>query len=514
MVSFRVRTLGIDSGKPIVVLTEDDAADLGVKSSSRVRVKSSRGEITAIVNIATKTLSNGTIGVFDEVRRILKLRDNDRVDVEVAPFPSSLQFIRNRLLGRKLNYDEIHEIVKDVVEGNLRETEIASFVTSLHMQSVDLDEATSLTNAMVETGHFLKIKKRPVVDKHSIGGVPGDKTSLLLVPVLAAAGCTIPKSSSRAITSAAGTADKAEVLMPVNLGIEEITKVVQKTNGCLVWGGSLELAPADDIFVQIEFPLSIDPLLLPSIMSKKRAANVDNLVIDIPTGTRTKIKTIEEANLLAKDFIELGRRVNIKTQCTITSGEQPIGYAVGPALEAREALEILMRRKVVPEQIDKVCHIAGALLEMVGRNNGYDIAFQILKSGKAEKKMREIISQQGGNPNVTPEDIEVGEYTFDVKSENAGNLLWIDNNGLVEVARAAGAPKDKEAGVLLHKKLGERVRKGESLFTIYSAKSRKMEMARKLLEEVRVCGVAEKGEMLIQRVREIPVPKKAFILER
>src|SRR3970040_102064 len=126
MVSFRVRTLGIDSGKPIVVLTEDDAADLGVKSSSRVRVKSSRGEITAIVNIATKTLSNGTIGVFDEVRRILKLRDNDRVDVEVAPFPSSLQFIRNRLLGRKLNYDEIHEIVKDVVEGKLRETEIAS----------------------------------------------------------------------------------------------------------------------------------------------------------------------------------------------------------------------------------------------------------------------------------------------------------------------------------------------------------------------------------------------------
>ena len=514
MVSFRVRTLGIDSGKPIVVLTEDDAADLGVKSSSRVRVKSGRKELTAIVNITSTIIPNGIIGVFDEVRRILHLEDDHGVDVEVAPFPSSLQFIRNKLIGRKLNNDEIHEIVKDVVEGNLRETEIASFVTSLHMQGVDLDEATSLTNAMVDTGRCLKIGEKPVVDKHSIGGVPGDKTSLLLVPVLASAGCIIPKSSSRAITSAAGTADKAEVLMPVNLGVEEMTRVVQKTNGCLVWGGSLELAPADDIFVQIEFPLSIDPLLLPSIMSKKRAANIENLVIDIPTGPGTKIKTMEEANLIARDFIELGRRVNIRTQCTITNGEQPIGHAVGPALEAREALEILMRRKTVPEQIDKVCHIAGALLEMVGRNDGYGLAAGILNSGKAEKKMREIISQQGGNPDVKPEDVAVGEYTFNMKSNNAGSVLWVDNNALVEIARAAGAPKDKEAGVILHKKLGERVRKGELLFTIYAAKSRKIERARKLLEEVRVYGVAEKGEMLIQRVKDIPISKKAFILER
>ncbi|MBM3898231.1 MAG: AMP phosphorylase [Thaumarchaeota archaeon] len=514
MVSFSVRTLGINSGKPIIVLTEDDAADLGVKGSSRVRVRSGREEITAIVNIATKMIQNGTVGVFDEVRRILKLQDGDRVDIEVAPFPSSLQFIRIKLIGRKLNYDEIHEIVKDVVEGNLREAEVASFVTTLHIQGLDLDEATSLTNAMVETGHRLKIKKRPVVDKHSIGGVPGDKTSLLLVPVLAAAGCIIPKSSSRAITSAAGTADKAEVLMNVNLGVDEMTEVVHKTNGCLVWGGSLELAPADDIFVQIEFPLSIDPLLLPSIMSKKCAASVDNLVIDIPTGRGTKIKTIGEADLLAKDFIELGRRVKIKTQCTVTNGEQPIGYTIGPALEAREALEILMGRKTVPEQIDKVCHIAGTLLEMVGKKNGTAIAAEILKSGKAEKKMREIIAEQGGDAKIRPEDIEIGERTFDLRSNNSGNLQWVDNNALVEVARAAGAPKDKEAGIVLHKKLGDRVKKGESLFTIYSASSRKIERAKKVVEEIRVCGVAEKGEMLIHSVKEIPVPKKAFILER
>lgn len=217
---------------------------------------------------------------------------------------------------------------------------------------------------------------------------------------------------------------------------------------------------------------------------------------------------------MAKDFIELGRRVKIKTQCAVTNGEKPIGYSIGPALEAKEALEILMRKKVVPEQIDKVCQIAGALLEMVGRDDGVELAAEILRSGKAERKIREIIAQQGGNAKIMPEDIAIGEHVFIVKAENAGYLQWMDNNALVEVARATGAPKDREAGVILHKKVGERVKKGEPLFTIYSAKSRKIDRAMKLLEDVRVCGVAEKGEILIHRVKEIPVPKKAFILER
>ncbi|MBI2126364.1 MAG: AMP phosphorylase [Thaumarchaeota archaeon] len=513
MNSFRVKTLAIEAGTPIVVLTKEDAAELGVRSSSRVKVKANGRELTAILNIATKSMKKRTVGVFDEVRTLLKIRDNDSIEIDVAPFPSSLQYIRNKLMGRRLNFEEINEIVKDIVEANLKETEIASFVTCLHLQGLDLDETTSLTNAMVESGHHLDIDRHPIVDKHSIGGVPGDKTSLLLVPILAAAGVVIPKSSSRAITSAAGTADKAEVLMPVDLSVNEMTKVVHKTNGCLVWGGALDLAPADDIFVQIEFPLSIDPLLLPSIMSKKRAANVDYLVVDIPTGRASKIRTVGEADLLAKDFIELGRRVNIKTQCTVTNGEQPIGYAVGPALEAREALEVLMRKRIVPELMDKVCHIAGALLEMVGRHDGVELAAEVLKSGKAEKKMREIIDQQGGDGKIRPEDIAVGEHTFNLVSENSGSIRWIDTTALVEVARAAGAPKDREAGVILNKKFGENVKKSEKLLTVYSSKSRKLERTIEMLQAMPVFAVGEKGEMLIHRVKEVP-PTKAFILER
>jgi AMP phosphorylase len=336
---------------------------------------------------------------------------------------------------------------------------------------------------------------------------------LLAVPIIAAAGLTIPKTSSRAITSAAGTADRAEVLMPVNLDIEEMQRVVEKTNGCIVWGGSLHLAPADDIFVQIEQPLSIDPLLLPSIMSKKKAVGANLLVIDIPCGRGTKVKTIGDANLLAKDFIELGKKLDIRTQCAVTFGEQPIGHTIGTALETREALEAIMRRKNVPDLIDKATHIAGILMTMAGKG-GQSAALEILKSGKAEQKLREIIAQQGGDFEIKPEDIKIGDFGFDVAAERSGFVLWINNTGLVEAARAAGSPKDRGAGIYLYKKLGNQVKKGEKLFTVYAEKSMKLERVHNIIEEEDVIGVGDRMEMLIHEVKEVPVHKRAFILER
>lgn len=204
--------------------------------------------------------------------------------MDIAPFPASVFYIRNKLSGRKLVYDEILAIVEDMTAERLSDVEIAAFVTALHNSGLDLDEATNLSQAMIKTGGTLKLDRQPVVDKHSIGGVPGDKATLLAVPIIAACGLTIPKSSSRAITSAAGTADRAQVLMPVSLDIGEIQEVVERTNGCIVWGGAVHLSPADDIFVKVEYSLSIDPLLLPSIMSKKKAVGANILVIDIPVG--------------------------------------------------------------------------------------------------------------------------------------------------------------------------------------------------------------------------------------
>jgi AMP phosphorylase len=255
-------------------------------------------------------------------------------------------------------------------------------------------------------------------------------------------------------------------------------------------------------------------MLLPSIMSKKKAVGANYVVIDIPTGRGTKIKTMGDANLLAKDFILIGKKLGMSVQCAVTYGEQPVGHAIGPALEAREALEVLMRKKNVPDLIDKACHVAGILFEMTGMKNGEQIARDIIKSGKAEAKLREIIGLQSGNPKIKPEDMEIGQHGLDCESKKPGIVLWIDNASLVEIARAAGSPKDKGAGIILHKKLGDNVAKGERLFTVYAEKQQKLERVRQLMDEGQSVGVGERTEMLMSHVKEVPVHKKTFILER
>jgi len=512
----KVKPLSLEAGgKWIVILNETDAEEIGVKSLNRVRVGFNGRSITAIVNTTSYFIDHGWMGTYREVTSYLGLKEGVEVDVEPSPPPRSIQHIREKLRGRSLDRDAIYEIVYDVVHGNLSEIEITAFVASLHMYGLSLEEAAAMSEAMVATGERLELERKPILDKHSIGGVPGDKTTLIVVPIIASLGYTIPKTSSRAITSAAGTADRAEALMPVSLSISEMKEVVEKTGGCIVWGGALHLAPADDIFVNIERPLQIDPLLLPSIMAKKKAVGAEYLVIDIPTGRGTKVKTIGEANLLAKDFIRLSDLLGIKTKCCITYGEQPIGFTVGPALEAREALELLSMSRSVPDLLDKACNIAGMLLESVGEEGGYDTALATVKKGVALSKLREIIEAQGGDPDIKPEDIAVGGCRYTFRSSRKGVVLWIDNNSLVEAVRLLGAPKDKSAGIELHKKVGGIVEPGDPLFTLYAEKEYKLDYTiSKIEEEGLFIGVGGYMDMLIQKVERAPVYSKAFILER
>ncbi len=512
---FRVKLLGIRAGgKQIVVIDEEYASRLGIHSSDRVKVTYKEQHIIAITNVATD-FPKKTLGIYEEVNDKLKVQEGEMVQVRPAERPESLGYIRGKLMGRRLSAPEIKMIILDVVERHLSDVELASFVTSLHIRGTSMDEAEALTKAMVETGQTLDVGKSPILDKHSIGGVPGDKTTLLVVPIVSAAGFTIPKTSSRAITSPAGTADRVEILCPVDLTIEEMRSVVEKTNACLTWGGALDLAPADDLFIQVEYPLSIDPLLLPSIMSKKKAIGADCIVIDIPTGRGAKIKTIGEAHALAQDFIELGKRLNMHVQCAVTFGEQPVGYAIGPALEAREALLALIGEGPMDLK-NKAISLAGLLFEMMGVSNGAQKANDLLESGKPEKKLREIIAAQGGDPDVKPDDIEVGDETAEIRSEEKGRVQWINNRAMAQIARVAGAPKTKGAGVLLRKKLGDKVTKGDVLYTIFSGSAQKLDSAVLLAEEVNPIGITEKfGEkMLVGRIPTKIPHEKSFILER
>ena len=511
----KARLLDIQAGRRRIAILDDETASLiGVHSSDRVEITHKNEVLIAIVNIASNFPRN-CVGVYQEISTKLGIKNGETVEVQPAERPEALNYVQAKIHGERLRENELRIIVEEVLEQHLSDIEIASFVTALYIHGLSMDEIEALSKAMVETGSTLTFDKTPILDKHSIGGLPGDKTSLLVVPIVAAAGFIIPKTSSRAVTSPAGTADRVETFCPVNLTTEEIKEVVKKTNGCMVWGGALELAPADDIFIQIEYPLAIDPLLLPSIMSKKKAIGATHLVVDIPTGRGAKVKTIGSADALANDFIDLGNRLGINVQCALTFGEQPLGYAIGPALEAREALSTIMGNGPADLR-EKATNIAGILFEMVGVRNGKQKAEGLLRLGKAERKLRQIIAAQGGNPKIKPEDMKVGEKRAEITTDSDGRVVWINNRSVVEVAREAGAPKEKGAGVVLKIKLGERISKSGVLFEIYAERDARLEAAVELAKRIQPVGLSKKPEerMLIGRVSTETIRRKTFMLER
>jgi AMP phosphorylase len=501
-------------GSRIALLSEESANLLGVHSSDRIKITYKKQEMIAIVNIADYFPPN-RIGLYQETVAALGVKEAEKVNVQLAPLPESLFNIRAKLHGDRLRELDLVAIVKDVVERHLSSVEIAAFLTAISIHGLSTGETESLSRAMISTGKTVDFGKGPILDKHSVGGIPGDKTSMLVVPIVAAAGFTIPKTSSRAITSPAGTADRVETLCPVNLSIKEIKDVVAKTNGCLVWGGSLELAPADDLFIQVEYPLGIDPMLLPSILSKKKAIGASHIVIDIPTGMGAKIKTRTEAYTLASDFVDLGKRLGLNIQCALTFGEQPLGCGIGPALEAREALDTLMGNGP-PDLCEKAVSLASMLFEMAGAENARGLAEDMLNSGKAIKKMREIIASQGGNPAVKPEDLPVGPESAAVSSEQAGKVLWLSTDNIVRIARAAGAPKEKGAGVVLHAKLSENVHKGDVLFEVYAERNSKLSSALELAKQLSPIVLSKKPQekMILDQIPEKTTREKTFMLDR
>ncbi len=411
----------------------------------------------------------------------------------------TIELVKKALDGKRLNKDELKKIISDALTGKLPDVAIAAFIVRQYLKPFSIDEIADLTLAMVEVGKTVDFGPN-TVDKHSIGGVPGNKVSLLIAPIIASTGLKIPKTSSRSITTI-GTADTMEVLANVNLTLEEVEEVVNKTNGCIVWGGALDIAPADDLFIQkVESVLRIDPIsqLLASIMAKKVAMGVKYLVIDIPQGRGTKAETMEDAMKLARMFVDLGQKLNVHVEGAITYGDQPIGNAVGPALEAREALMTLEGKMPSTSLVEKATGLAGMLMEMTGRaapNRGSEIAKEILKSGKALKKMKEIIEAQGGDPNIKSEDIPVGQYTANIEATADGYVVSIDNRAIMAIVRAAGAPQDKGAGVIVHKKGGRHVKKGEPVITIFSNSETRLDEALSLartLEPIIIEGMIRK----------------------
>jgi len=478
-----VKVLDIDTGRVrTVIINSDDASFKTIKPYDRVRVSFGDRSRTAMVFTSKTIVERGYVAIPRPLANELGVKEGDKVGVKVITQPLSLSYILKKLSGEKLLPEETRAIIKDVVDGNLGEIEMAAFLLAQYFHGMSSEELESLIRAMVDTGVKIEFEE-PVHDEHSIGGVPGNsKVALLAVPTIASIGLLIPKTSSRAITSPAGTADTMEIFAPVSFSPTEIREIATKTKGLIAWGGALDLAPADDIFIHVEHRLMIDPQsqMVASILAKKLAMNVSYLVIDIPLGKGAKVESVDKAETLASLFLDQVARLGIKAKCAITYGGQPIGYYIGPALEAKEALESMMNRKGPGSLIEKALGIAGLLFELTGKAKigiGLEYAKELFYKGKTYEKFKEIVEAQGGNPNVKPNELPIGDKTITFDAPTDAYVTHVDNTAITLIARAAGAPFDKGAGVRIHVKAGDKVKKGDPLYTIYAESSTKLSQA-------------------------------------
>ncbi len=475
----KIKILKWSAGIPVVMLNEKTAKKIGIFTKDRIFMKTfskNPKKISSIVDITEnhELVKENEIAVTSELKDALELKVGQKVEISPAPISKSLIYIKKKLDKKELSEIEIRTIIDSIVSNSLSEAEIALFVSAMYRNGTSMNETISLVKAIAESGEKITWKRGTVVDKHSIGGIPGNRTTPLVVSICAAAGLLIPKTSSRAITTAAGTSDVVETIADVEFSIPEIKKIVNKTNGCMVWGGSLGIVPADSKIIKIEKVLQIDPeaQLLASIMAKKLSMGAKYVLIDIPYGKTAKV-TRENGLKLKKKFEYLGKYFKRKIKVVLTDGEQPIGNGIGPALELMDIVKILKRDKSenhvkYPYDLEKKSvFLAGEILEMTGtakKGKGEDLATIILDSGKAFEKFKEIIKAQRGNINR----LRYGKFKQIIPATISGTIAEIHNKQINSLTRTTGSPLNKFSGVYLHHHLGEKVKKGEPLVTLYS----------------------------------------------
>ncbi len=497
----KVKKLYLIAGRPIAILHQDTAKWLNMHVGERVRIckyGGARKTIFAPIDITggNTILNTDEIALSQEIIKELGIEKREVVDVNPGMKPLSVEYIKKKLNGQPLNFTEIFSIISDIVNNKLTEIEIAYFVSAVYTHDLSLKETINLTKAMIKTGNKLTTDKEMIIDKHSPGGVEGNRTTPIVVAIIGAAidkfrlNAIVPNSSSRAITSAAGTADVMETVCDVEFPMEGLKKIVEKVNSCLVWGGSLGLAPADDKLIQVERLLSLDPRgqLIASILSKKLAAGVNKLLLDISYGPGSKFPTVQDAKSLKKRFEQLAKIFGIQTVITLTRGDQPIGRGVGSILEMKDLLAVLRQEKDRPIDLeDRSIYLASELLGLVLKIKpirAEKIAKGILVSGEAFAKFKEIIEAQNGSISKFDE-LSIGKYSARILSEKAGIVEEISNKRLSRTARFAGSPIDKGAGLILHKHLHDKVSKKEVLFTIYAETKEKLSSAKKIAELVK-----------------------------
>ncbi|WP_210396868.1 thymidine phosphorylase family protein [Motiliproteus sediminis] len=488
--SLQARRLGIDTHQEHTVYLRADSHvchSEGFTALSRVRVRTGRAEVVATLHIVRNgLLRENEIGLSDSAWQQLALEHQEPVWVTHPKPLESLSHLRAKVFGKTLDREQIHAIITDIAAGLYADVHLAAFITACSDGRLNLEEITYLTEAMVNAGSRLHWPQSVVADKHCVGGLPGNRTTPLVVSIVTCFGLTMPKTSSRAITSPAGTADTMETLTEVALTLEQMQTVVRETGGCLAWGGSVRLSPADDLLIRVERALDIDSegQLIASVLSKKIAAGATHVLIDIPIGSSAKVRDREAAERLSGLLQGVADALGLTLKIVVSDGSQPIGRGIGPALEARDVLAVLRNEAGAPGDLrQRAAELAGALLEMCDKalpGNGKSDALAALEDGRAWTQFQRICEAQGGlrEPPMAP-------YLYKVQAPHSGRITHIDNRLLAQVAKLAGAPADPAAGITLYKRLGERVSPGETLLSIHAESPGELDYAVEFLNNHR-----------------------------
>ncbi|MDD3284941.1 MAG: thymidine phosphorylase [Patescibacteria group bacterium] len=478
------KKLDIKTGaEPIALLHEEEAYHFGIRPGDKIQITWRGKHAVVEANTSLKKITQGNLGLYSNFwDKYPSLQDQEIVEINFVGRAESVNAIKKKIFGKKLTQADCNSIMKDIVENRLSNTQIAYFVAASYMRPFADEELYFMTKAMADNGDKLELDGM-VADKHSFGGVAGNEAAMIVVPIVASLGIKIPKNSSRAITSVSGTADTMEVLCPVIHNIKKIKDIVKNTNGCIVWGGGLNIAPADDRIITTNYPMSLESFdkAVVSIMAKKIASSSNHIVIDLPVGETTKIPNIKDAKVIKEKFEYLAKRFKVKINVVINPVSDPIGKGMGPALEARDVLRVLQQKENRPGDLEiEGIKMTGHVLELckkAKKGQGEGLAWKQLRNGEAWKKMQEIIEAQGGNPNIDSEDITIGAVKNYINASKNGKIVLVNQKAINDVCRTLGAPNDKLAGIYLNKEFGNRVKKGERLFTLYAENKDRMALA-------------------------------------
>ncbi len=485
----RLVRLGIDTRYEFMIYMHSNCfvcKSEGFETETQVLVSTNGHSIIATLNvIQSDILKIDEASLSESAWEKLEAKEGDYINLSHPSPLTSLRYVRSKIYGHELNQHEFDEIIQDVVLGKYSNVHLASFITACARDNLNLNEIVCLTQSMINSGKKLTWDSTFVMDKHSVGGIPGNRTTPIVVAIVASAGLIIPKTSSRSITSPAGTADTIETLTQVDLSIEQIRRVVDQEGGCMVWGGGLGLSPADDIIIRVERSLDIDPegQMIASVLSKKGAVGATHVVIDIPVGPTAKIRSDEEFIKLKNYFTFIGQAIGLNVYALKTDGIQPLGTGIGPALEAKDILAILKNEKEYSLDLkNKSLQLAAILLEAGKKaavGQGFNLAKEILEKGIAFKKFLAICEAQGGF-----REPPTAVYTQDIVASYAGKVTEIDNRNLSLVAKLAGAPHDPAAGIEFFAKQNMKVEKGQTLYRIHAVSKGELEYALKFAKSM------------------------------